>query len=449
MEKKTLLAVVALLGLGVAAALTLTKPQKGQRTGAAPRPVQAFKAAEVTEVEISSDKQTKTTLKKVADVWKLDGPEARNADPSQTKNLVDGLEKLSFGDVVTENEAKHEEFGVAESKAARLVAKGAGKTLLDLHVGKTVGAFTMVRPAGSKAVWQASGVSAGVLNKDASSWRDHTILTFVATDADKLTIESAAGSRLVVERQAEGKKWKVAEQSGDGPKNTDALDAELAQSLVASLSTIKASDFVDGKPPAEVDFGKPVVTLTVNTKAGAGAITLLVGQTVGDDTFVQVKGQPQIYSLKKFAVERILRRPVDFLDKSVAKLKEADLVAIDVQSSKGAIKIDRDKDGWKLAGGDGDTNKLKGLAGSFEALVATGLLESGELDRAGLKSPTATVTLTTKDKAKTVLKIGAESADKSEYYVQRVGTPSVFRLKKYLVDRFVKKPTELVKEKKT
>lgn len=448
MEKKTLLAVVALLGLGVAAALSLTKPQKGQRTGAAPRPVAALKAADVTELEITSDKQTKTTLKKVADVWKLDGPEARNADPSQTKNLVDGLEKLSFGDVVTENEAKHEEFGVAEGKAARLVAKGAaGKPLLDLHVGKTVGSFTMVRAAGTKAVWQAAGVSAGVLNKDASSWRDHTILTFVATDADKLTVESAAGSRLVVERQTEGKKWKVTEQAGDGPKNTEALDAELAQSLVASLSTIKANDFVDGKPPAEVDFGKPVVTLTVNTKTGA--ITLLVGQTVGDDTYVQVKGQPQIYSLKKFAAERILRRPVDFLDKTIAKIKEADLVAIDVQSSKGAIKVDRDKDGWKLAGGDGDTNKLKGLAGSFEALIATGLLESGELDKAGLKSPTATVTLTTKDKAKTVLKIGAESADKSEYYVQRVGTPSVFRLKKYLVDRFVKKPTELVKEKKT
>ena len=444
MERKTALAVVAFALLAVGATFSLVRPQKGQREGAAARPFAAFKAAEITELQITSDKQAKTLLKKVGDVWKLD---TFNADPSLTKALVDQLEKLSFGDLVTENETKQEEFGVAEGKAARIVAKAGTRVLCDLHVGKSVGAFTMARPASSKAIWQLAGMSAGSFNKEATAWRDHTILSFVATDATKLTIESASGSRLVVERSSEGKKWKVAEQKGDAPKDTEALDAELAQNLTSSLSTIKANDFVDGKKAGDLGLDKPALTLTATTKSDAHK--LLIGATVGDDTFVMVEGKPQIYALKKFALERIVKRPVDFSDKTVAKLKEADLVGVDIVSAQGTIKLERDKAAWKLLGGDGDANKCKGVASSFESLVATGLLESAELEKAGLTSPTATVTLRSKDKTTLVLKIGAQSADKTEYYVQKSGSPSVYRIKKYLVERFLKKPTELGKEKKT
>lgn len=444
MEKKTLLAVVAMALLAVGATLTLTSPQKGQRKGAAARPVPAFKGAEVTELELVTDKQQKTKLTRSGDVWKLG---EYNAEPMQTKALVDQLEKLSFGDLVTEAEAKQAEFGVEEGKASRLVAKAGTRVLLDLWVGKSVGGFAMVRPAGSKAIWQLSGLTAGSINKEPASWRDHTILSFAATDVDKLTIDSASGSHLVVERQAEGKKWKVSEQKGEGPKDTEALDAELAQSVVAALGTVKANDFADGKKPAEVGLDKPVLTLTATTKTGAPK--LLIGATIGDDTFAMVDGKPQIYTLKKFSLERIAKRPIDFGDKVVAKIKEAELTNVEIVSDKGTVKLERDKDGatWKLVGGEGDANKLKGVAGSFEALVAVGLVEQSELDKAGLKTPVATATLKTKAKQTTVIKVGADTPDKAEVYVQKVGSPTVYRLKKYLVERFLKKPTELAVEK--
>lgn len=448
MEKKTLFAMVVLVALGAAAAATMLRPEKGQRQGAAARPIAAIKAADVTSLEITSDKQQTTTLtRKDKDApWQVGG---HNADPQLVKMLVDSLEKLSFGDLVTENEAKEEEFGVQQGKAPRIVAKVGDKVLADLVLGKTVGSFTMGRIPGKKGVWQVGGVQAGILNKEPSAWRDHTILSFTATDADKLAITTATGSALEVERQAEGKKWKLVSQKGEAPESTDALDADLAQATVAALSTLKANEFVDDKAAADLGLDKPVLTLAATTKTGKQ--TLLVGKTVGDDTYVQVEGAPQLYSLKKFALDRVGKRPIDFRDKTLAKIKEADLAGIEVAMGKdGTVKLERDGAGWKLVGGDGDPNKLKGVAGSFEQLVAAGLDEAaGRTGTRGLDKPTATVTVRGKDKSTLMLKIGELTADKTEYYVQKAGKPEIYRAKKYLIERFLKKPADLAKEKKT
>src|SRR6266581_435141 len=99
MEKRTLYALLALLAIGGGAFLVLRAPQKGQRQGAPPRPVPELKAASVAKLELTTDKQA--------------------------------------------------ERGVADGKGARLVVKdGSSKTLADLHVGKAVGGYTMVRVDG-------------------------------------------------------------------------------------------------------------------------------------------------------------------------------------------------------------------------------------------------------------------------------------------------------------
>lgn len=452
MEKKTLLAMVALVALGAAAALTLMRPEKGQRQGAAVRPLAPIKADGVTAIEVTNDKQATTTFgRKDKDApWKI-GATDKNAEPQLVKGLVDSIEKLTFGDLVTENETKDEEYGVQQGKAPRLVVKVGDKVVGDLFLGKTVGNFTMARIAGQKGVWQLGGLTAGQLNKEPSAWRDHTIMSFTSTDVERFTVATGTGgSMLEVERQGEGKKWKVVAQKGEGPADTEALDAELAQSTVATLSTLKANEFVDDKAAAELGLDQPTLTLTVATKSGSKH-ALLIGKTIGDDTYVQVEGQPQIYLLKKFAYDRIAKRPIDFKDKTLAKIKEADLTAIEIALGKdGTTKLERDGAGWKLVGGDGDANKLKGVAGSFEALTATGLDEvAGRTGTRGLDKPVATATIKSKDKSTLVLKVGEQTADKTEYYVQKVGKPEIFRVKKYLVERFLKKTADLVKEKKT
>ena len=199
MEKKTLYALFALVVLGAGGILVTRSPEKGQRIGPPPRPIPALKAAEISKLELATDKQERISLEKTADGWHEKAPVDWPADPSAAKSLTEALEKLAFHDEVTETAAKHAELGVEENKASRVTVKGAGdKIIADLLIGKALGGFTMVRVAGKNEVWQATHLQPYLINRDAKGWRDHTIFDFKADQADKITIASP-GSKLVLE----------------------------------------------------------------------------------------------------------------------------------------------------------------------------------------------------------------------------------------------------------
>ena len=66
-----------------------------------------------------------------------------------------------------------------------VVKRRAARSLADLIVGKATGAGTMVRPTGKDEIWQASGISRYMFDKTAADWRDKSITTFTAADAEQ------------------------------------------------------------------------------------------------------------------------------------------------------------------------------------------------------------------------------------------------------------------------
>jgi hypothetical protein len=449
MEKKTLWAVLAMVLLGAVAFAVMRSPEKGQRTGPPPRPIPAFKAADVVALETTTEKQDKTTLEKTGDGWRVKQPKDWPADGTAIKALLDALEKLSYGDVVTEGKQKHEEMNVADGKAVRLVAKGAGgKVLADFYLGKQLSGFTLLRPAGKDEVWQASGLAQYQVNKDARAWRDHAVFEFAANDAQKLTI-AVGPQKLALEREPPEKdkpgteKWKIVESVGDGPKMSEALDTAQAQSAVQGFASLRAADFADDKQPADVGLERSPMTVTVTAKDKPH--TLIIGDTQGEDAYVKDAAAPTIYTVKKYALDKIARRPIDYRDKSIIKVKDADLAAIDIVDGGESLSLAHEGEKWASKGGlKLDEAKLKSLTTAFESLTADGFSEEKDAAKTGLAKPTGTVTLHTKDKKATTLKVGGTvGKDTSELYVQKVGTPDVFIVKKYLVDRFLKKPAEL------
>jgi len=447
MEKRTFFAVVALVVLGLGAWLTLRAPEKGQRSGPPPRPVAAIKATEVAHLELTNEKQEKTVLDKKGDAWRITAPADQAADQSAVKTLTDGLEKLAFADVVTESEAKHEELGVKEGKAQHLVAKsGAGAVLADVLIGKSVGGFTMLRVAGKNDVWQATGLFPYMINREPKGWRDHAILDGNANDAEKLTIEEGAGVSKVTFEKA-GDKWKVAAASGDAPKadaSPDDLDQGMIAGAVQSLIGLRATDFADGKKAADVGLDKPAFTITAVLKGAPR--TLLVG-ALGEDVFVKRADSDDIYSVKKYALERIARRPADYRDKTLVKAKAADVAAVEITMGTETAALEKAGDTWKLKGGkEVDDGKVKSLVGAFENLVGAGFSAEKDPAKTGLGKPTATVVVKTSDKKATTLKVGALK-DNSDYYVQRVGSPDVLLLKKFVAERFLKKAADLAPTK--
>jgi hypothetical protein len=434
MEKRTVFAVVALVVLGLGAWLTLRAPEKGQRSGPPPRPVAAFKGADVAHLEITNEKQEKTVLDKKGDAWRITSPADQPADQSAVKTLLDGLEKLGFADVVTEAEAKHEELGVKEGKAQKILAKsGTGATLIDAAIGKSVGGFTMLRLVGKNEVWQANGLFPYMLNREPKGWRDHAIFDGKADEVEKLTVE-AGGAKATFEK--DGDKWKSA---GGSP---DDLDQGMISGAAQALVSLRATDFADGKKAAEVGLDKPSFTITANMKGGATK-TLLVGP-LGEDIFVKRADSDQIYTVKKYALDRLARQPADFRDKTLVKAKEADLAAVEITQGADVVALEKSADGkWKLKGGkETDESKVKSLVGGFEAIVGASFATEKDPAKTGLAKPTATIVVKTTDKKTTTLKVGALK-DGSDYFVQRVGSPDVLMVKKFVLERVLKKPADL------
>lgn len=449
MEKKNLIALIAVLLLGAGAIFVTRSPEKGQRQGPPPRPVAAIKAADVSKLEVTNEKQEQVSLEKRGETWHVTKPSEWAADASTIKSLIEGIERLTFADTVTDKKDKHEELGVAEGKAQRLVVKNAsGNLLADLLIGKSVAGYTMVRPAGKDEVWQATGLYGYMLNREPKGWREHAVFQGVtANDVEKLSIESA-GHKLVLEKgAAEGDKpaeWKIAEATGDAPKTANALDAPMVTQAVQALASLRAADFADDKKPEELGLDKPAITITATAKGQT--YTLLVGNITADEVYVKNAAEPTLYSVKKYAVDRLAHKPADFRDKTLAQVKEDDLQAIDLTTGGETSTLEKAKDGsWKLKAAKvtADESKIKPVVSGFESLVGSGFAEERDPAKTGLAKPTGTLVLRLKDKSTITLKVGALTKDQSDYHVQKVGSPDVLLVKKYVIDRVLKKPTEL------
>jgi hypothetical protein len=250
---------------------------------------------------------------------------------------------------------------------------------------------------------------------------------------------------LAAEKDAkpgEPAKWKIAEATGDAPKTSEALDLAQVNGAVQAMSALKAGDFAEDKKPEETALEHPWLTLTATVKGKAN--TLFVGGNKGDDVYVRSAAAPTAYSVKKFALDRILHKPIDYRDKTIAKVKADDLASLDVTSGAETFTLEPAGGKWKARGKlTVDENKARAVATSFENFAADGFSDEKDAVKLGFAKPAGAVALHLKDKTTVAIKIGATAKDGTMYNVQKAGSPDVYLVKKFMVDRFLKKPADL------
>jgi hypothetical protein len=459
MNQKTLVALSAMVVIAILAFVSMRRPPKGEHVGPRERPIAALKAADVKVLEIAANGgKDKTTLTRDGDAWKMTAPAAHPADANAVKAALDQLEKAAFGDLVTVKKVMFADLEVRDEKGVHVVARGdGGKGLFDGWVGKAVSGFTMVRPGGKDQVWQATGLFKYTFAKESKVWRDHVILSFARDDTSRLAVEQA-GQRLILEKlpppaadkdgepakPAPEARWKVVESTA----KVDPLDDGVANGVVQALSALNAADFEDSGDPGAAGLAPPRLRITVTNK-GTPA-TLLIGGRKGDDVYAQLEGNSQIYLLHKYSLDRAAVKPADFRDKTLIKAKDS-VTALEVQTGGSLLALESSDGGWKFGKaskgekGEIDDSKAKLVASSFDDLKGSSFAEAADLPVAGLAKPSATATVHLRDRSTVVLKVGAATREGSDYYVQRAGTPDVLLVKKFQVDRFLKKASDLVK----
>ncbi len=466
MEKKNLFALTALLVLVGAAIFVMRSPEKGDRVGERPRPLSEIKSSAISTLTITQPgSKDEVTLTKKGEKWQVTAPYDKPADQAAVKAAVDALEKIKWGDITTQQKDRFADLEVSDDKAVHVVAKdGGGAVLADLYIGKMAGSSTMVRVAGKDEVWQGSDFYASSFKKDSKAWREHAIFDAKADDAQKLTL-IGGGSKVVLERlpapAAEGNKpaahsiydakWKLAEGQIKTLKPGVELDSGLANRIVQGLATLRAGEFVDNAKPDELGLapGAPgQIEVQVAFKDGTATKTLgvRIGAQKGEDYYLQALDSPQVFTVKKWTGEQLAHLPDDLGDKSLISYKAADLESVTVAQGKEVLSIKASDKGWKadkLA--DADDSKLKSLADGFDNLSPTNFIAAGAPELASLAKPRATVTVKPKTGAPVVIKVGDARGD--DVAVQKLGQEPMW-IKKTAVDRFLKKPSEVTKDKK-
>lgn len=472
MERKNIFALLALLVLVGLAVLSMRSPEKGDRVGERPRPVAEIKAGSITTLEVTQPGgKDKVTVTKKGDKWQVTSPFDKPADQGAAKSAAEALEKLKWGDVTTQKKETHAELEVSDDKAVHVVAKDAGGAVLaDLYLGKAAGSGTFVRVAGKDDVWQVADLYATTFKREGKTWREHMIFAtgttgeLKADEAEKVTIKGG-GSKITLERiQPEqpkdakeqkpasiyDAKWRITE-SDPGFKPSKELDNGVLNRIAQSLSTLRAEEFLDGAKPEELGLapGAPnQIEVSVAYKGGKTA-GLRIGQVKGDSYHVQTLDNPQVFTVKKWGMEPLARLPQDVRDKTLLTLKADQISEIQIAQDKDVVslKYDDKAKAWKADKlTDTDDAKVKAVTESFDNLTGAGFIAPGSPELASLATSKTAVTIKPKAGTPLVLKIG-DTRNNEDVAVQLAGQEPMW-LKKFSVDRFLKKPADLQKEKK-
>ena len=455
MNRKTLFAGAIFAVLVVATIGLLRSPEKGARpAGERPRPIPKLKADSFDTLEVTKGGAT-TVMKKQGDEYQIVKPVDYLADKESAKAGFEAIEKLEFGEILSAEKSRHNEFEVGDG-GLRVAVKKGDKLLADLHVGKTANDQTMVRLEGKDEVWSATGFYKYQLDRDTLGWRDKHISRFEERDAEKIEIVTKSNGRIVITRPAPtdagaAPEWRVVESA----IKVEPFDKRAAVDVATTCSAFAASEFADNAKPEETGLDSPENTNTVSLRNGK-QYRVLVGKKKGeDDTYVKMADKPQVFLVKKFTIDQLNKRPIDFRDKTICNLTAGEVTEVAVARDKDPFVLVRPPgktgdDAWKLtkpAGAAPDISKANALAGFFLDWKAQGYAEDNSPKTTGLAKPTAVISAKSNVKGHAcTLKVGGETTDKNNYYVMANGEPDIFVVGKWAVDRIAVKLDEVKKK---
>ncbi len=441
MNRNTLIALVVFLALAAAGYFVIKQPKKGERQGAKAVILAKMQAKKIAKLSVTHKGKTVVLERHGKDQWKVTSPVSYAADKYAADTAVEKLEKLEFGDLITKQKTKHAEYEVTDKAGIRVVASDGKATLADFYFGKTLNDHTMFRLKGKDEIYQVVGSQRFAFEREMKNWRKREIVEFKQEQARKLEVTGGAGA-ITLSRKDEKASWKV--DASATPIKT--LDDSAVSDVLRVLSSLSAFKFADKKKPAEVGLGTPVNTLKV-TLADKKTHTLLVGATRGDETWVQAGGKPQVFVVQKHSAKDLLKRPIDFRDKTVLTFKVDAIVSLTVtrkakDKEAATVALERKGQEWHAGGKKvKDEQKIKDAVKELSSLKAEGFARNTPAEL-GLDKPQCTVQLKLKDGTDHLITVGSVEQGAAYGLTSKAKAADIFTFQKYSIDRFCLDPKD-------
>ncbi len=259
---RTQLMLGGLLLVQIVLILIFHSPFSGATARVESRPLLGVLAAVTpSQLEIRGSDDAVLTLVKQAGEWRVDELGGFPADGQQVDDLLEDLKQLTVRRPVVSSSRYHAAFKVTENEyEARVLVweESADEPEVDLIVGSSPNfRSSHVRLAGEDAVYEVRGLSPYDLRTDSSSWIDKNLVEADETRVIGLTLTNESGS-FELEKQ-EGV-WKVVSPAASAGKE---LDAEKAEALIRTASSIRLSDGTGPVDDTAHGLGRPAATLVL------------------------------------------------------------------------------------------------------------------------------------------------------------------------------------------
>jgi hypothetical protein len=457
MNRKTVIAGAIFAGLILLTIGLLRTPEKGSRPAGEqrPRPIAKLKAGDYDTLEVIKG-TSDTVIKKEGDKYSLVKPVPFPADKDSAKAAFEVVEKLEFGNLISDQKSRYSELEVGDGGLRVKVRKGE-TVLADLHVGKFTNDQLLVRLEGKDEIWATKGVSKYQWDKDTTAWRDKHVTTFEEKDATKIEVVSKTRGRMVMSRPepsdaGPAPEWRIVESS----VKVEPFDKSAATELVNGFTGLTADEFVDNAKPEETGLEAPENTVTITLRNGKEYKALFgLKKKDKDDTYLKLADNPQVFVVSKYTAGRINKRPIDFRDKTMCNLTAGEITEVSVTREKDSFVLSKTPgktgdDAWKLvkpAGITLDTSKVNNILSAFSDWKANSYADDNALKPVGLDKPKITISAKSNVKGHSCLvKSGNEAKDNTYLYAVANGQPDVVTTTKWTVERIAVKLDDLKKK---
>jgi hypothetical protein len=287
----------ALLGilavLVIVTYLVMQKPGERSSSGDTEGELITLDSLAVNKVEITSPTES-VVLEKKGVEWYLTKPLSYRADQSSVGSLLHQCKNLDVKSIVSDKPEKQSLFKVdSTGTVVKIFENDAEKA--SFVIGKPGSSYleTYARRTNSNNVALVSGALSYVFNRPVKEWRDRTILSVPQERIKEVKFQYGDTTFTLAWKDSS---WTVGK---------DSTQDFVVKSLLSSLSTLQADDFVD-----TLITPSPKITAQLSY---AGAQVSFSYVKKGDKYLVRSSSSPQWFEMQSWRANQVLKRKKDLV----------------------------------------------------------------------------------------------------------------------------------------
>ncbi|GIW43161.1 MAG: hypothetical protein KatS3mg077_0443 [Candidatus Binatia bacterium] len=411
-----------------------------------------FKPEDVVELRLHFQDRN-ILLKKSGESWRLAEPIDAPADEITIKNLLNTIAECEVKRDL-EDATDLKQFGL-DPPFVTLTVKLKDRQLPEVAVGKNtpVGFSAYLQRLDDKKVRLTTSAFRAGLDKQVKDLRDKAILNFTDDDVQRFSLVRSDGTITLARKDGQ---WAI-EQPGNF-----AADGPTVRSFLSTLRSMRAIDFPNDQPTDLSPYGLDNPRLRVVLFLGKDQAEkhVLIGRENPEkstEIYVQTSGLPTIYTVSDWVWRDLNKNLNDFRDKTVLAYDADQVKAIEVTRADGSsFRVVASEQGqWKVEGQEGKPAEsiLRQWVQDIHDLRGYEIASDSPSDPApyGLDKPMLTLRLVGPQQEELgVIRIGVVTTEQGskEYFASGSRTPTVFKVRDYLVTRlnksaqdFIEKPT--------